>query len=155
MFFPQYYFPDRFRKRLASGFYTIGKMYFATANMFKSYEGLKTRIGIVTRSIRKLFYKSEIEIKKQETKKAHLELDQMHDLAVSRYVIHSQDIDVDLMVASDNVYYKHDKTYFGWKNLALKGVKRHNIPGNHANMFTPPNDAEVGRILQGVLDGEN
>ena len=62
---------------------------------------------------------------------------------------------IDLLVANDNVYFKHDTKTLGWKNMELGGIKRHDIPGNHANMFSAPNDKKLGRILQKILDTNN
>ncbi|RYD75166.1 MAG: hypothetical protein EOP53_16940 [Sphingobacteriales bacterium] len=62
------------------------------------------------------------------------------------------DIQVDLFRAKERTYYMFDPVYLGWKQFALKGVNIHDTPGSHIKLFVPPNDNELGKILQYCLN---
>ena len=154
--FPMYYFKDSFRKKLASVYYVLGKVYFALTNMFSSVEKFKERIDIFKTLGRNFYLKftnrvDEIEATEEELLNLE-ELERAQDFALDRYTITPDHFKVDLLVADDNVFFKHDKKNYGWKNVALNGVVRHRIPGNHARMFTPPNDKKLASIMQNILD---
>lgn len=151
--FPEYYYSDAFRRKLVTGLYNCGKVGFAINDMFSSTKNFKKRIKIGVKYVDHLFNK--VTNGKDEEAliyKESIELDKLHHLAVAQYKIVPEDIEINLMVAEDDIYYKHDKKNFGWKSLALGGIHRHSIPGNHGTMFTAPNDKKVGRILQNILD---
>ncbi|WP_133299933.1 MULTISPECIES: thioesterase domain-containing protein [Larkinella] len=57
-----------------------------------------------------------------------------------------------LFRAKKRSYYLDDFEFLGWKPFALKGVTIYEVPGDHFNLFTTPNDKEFARILQEVLD---
>ncbi|WP_299124662.1 non-ribosomal peptide synthetase [uncultured Winogradskyella sp.] len=158
--FPKYYFSDAFRRKCANVFYTIGKVYFAVKNMFSSVKNFKTRIDIFMTIARNLF----LRVTKSNNNNRTIsdtelldlyELDRNQDIALNQYTITPDNVEIDLLVADDNVYFKHDAKNFGWKNIALGGITRHMIPGNHAKMFTSPNDEKLASILQNILDTNN
>jgi len=59
---------------------------------------------------------------------------------------------IDLFRARRKTYYLPDFEYLGWKNLALGGIKIHDVPGDHSEMFNHPNVEELAKILQESLD---
>jgi thioesterase domain-containing protein len=59
---------------------------------------------------------------------------------------------IDLFKANDRLYFVDDIKYLGWKKYALKGVRVHDVPGDHQYMLLPPNDKEFARTLQRALD---
>ena len=81
-----------------------------------------------------------------------IEADSMVKTIVDRYHIKPQNIEVDLFRSKDDLHYKLDPTHLGWKKAALKGVKIHNIPGNHLDILAPPNDKILARMLQDILN---
>ena len=81
-----------------------------------------------------------------------IEADSMVKTIVDRYHIKPQNIEVDLFRSKDDLHYKLDPTHLGWKKAALKGVKIHNIPGNHLDILAPPNDKVLARMIQDILD---
>ena len=79
----------------------------------------------------------------------------MHSDAFFKYTIAPQNITVDLFRASENVYFAHDFKYLGWKKLATKGIRKHKVPGNHNDMFLPPNVEVFAKLLQDTLDNND
>ncbi|WP_186741644.1 non-ribosomal peptide synthetase/type I polyketide synthase [Spirosoma utsteinense] len=73
-------------------------------------------------------------------------------VAARMYRFSPQEITIDLFRAKQRMYYWKDFEFLGWKPLALKGINIHEVPGDHANLFSPPNDKEVARVLQKVLN---
>jgi len=59
---------------------------------------------------------------------------------------------IDLFKAKFRIYFVDDSRYLGWKKYALKGVRVHNVPGDHENMLLPPNDKVFAQTLQRALD---
>lgn len=156
--FPNYYYADPLRKKIASAMYTVGKVFFGVRTMFCSVNNFNRRIGLIKNG----FFQKYLKMKHGREKHHEmlhnwpLKLDEMHDLAIRRYTIVPQDIEVDLLrVSKNDIYFAHDTKYLGWKEIALKGVCKHMIPGNHLDMFSPPNDKKLGRILQGILDSRD
>ncbi|GAB3264612.1 hypothetical protein GCM10027347_31780 [Larkinella harenae] len=82
----------------------------------------------------------------------YYKVNEMNIIAAQKYRLEPQDITVTLFRAKKQVAYKKDFEFLGWKPLALKGVNIHEVPGDHFNLFTAPNDKEFARILQQVLD---
>ena len=154
--FPEYYFSGPIGKALASGYYVFGKVFFAIRKMFSSTDNFKIRLRIFKNAfLRVKSMPNTTENLQEENYKQPKELDKMHDIAVSRYKIVPHDISVDLLIADDNVYFKHDTKNLGWKSIALGGITKTTIPGNHGNMFIAPNDKKLGRILQNLLDSRD
>lgn len=65
------------------------------------------------------------------------------------------EVAVELFRAKDQVFFMDDFDLLGWKPFALRGVRVHDIPGDHNSIFSAPNDQEFGRVLQRVLDANN
>ncbi|MNR66980.1 hypothetical protein D3C85_1907390 [compost metagenome] len=57
-----------------------------------------------------------------------------------------------LFCVEKRLYYLDDKVFLGWDKFALKGVKIHEVPGDHKTFLLPPNDQKFAQILQTVLD---
>jgi thioesterase domain-containing protein len=71
---------------------------------------------------------------------------------VDRYHLVPQNLEVELFRALDDDNHKLDPMHLGWKKAATKGVKIHNISGNHLNIVAPPNDKVLASLLQDILD---
>lgn len=67
--------------------------------------------------------------------------------ALNTYSIKPLPITIDLFKAADSTIYVPDREFYGWKLLAENGVVVHSIPGDHADMFAPPNDKQFAAIL--------
>lgn len=74
---------------------------------------------------------------------------------IDRYQLKPQDFEVELFRAVDQEKYKLDSVHLGWKKAALKGVTIHNIGGKHLSIVAPPNDKNLARMLQEILDDKH
>lgn len=72
--------------------------------------------------------------------------------AWEKYVFTPYNGSIELFRAKKRTFYMDDFEYLGWKPLALKGIRIHEIPGEHNYIFAPPNDKEFAEILQKCLD---
>ncbi|HLT33963.1 MAG TPA: amino acid adenylation domain-containing protein, partial [Aquaticitalea sp.] len=156
--YPVYCHSNPIRKKIVYAKYSIGMVLFMTRIMFSSKENFRRRLRIMGESLDKMYLRIKYGKEKQHemTHSWPYKLDQMHHLAMSRYHISPADMQVDLFkVEKDDVYYAHDTNLLGWDHVALRGVNKHIIPGNHIDMLSPPNDKELGRILQTMLDKKN
>ena len=73
-------------------------------------------------------------------------------IAARNYRLVPMPMRVDLFRAKVRSHYMDDFEFLGWRPFALKGVDVHEIPGDHFNLFTSPNDKEFARVLQNVLN---
>ena len=58
-----------------------------------------------------------------------------HDIAYSNYNLTPYEGSVDLFRVSHRMYHLDDPDFFGWKPLALGGLKIHEVPGGPYNIF--------------------
>ena len=72
--------------------------------------------------------------------------------AWEKYVFTPYNGSIELFRAKKRTFYMDDFEYLGWKPFALKGIRIHEIPGEHNYIFAPPNDSEFAKILQQCLD---
>ena len=72
--------------------------------------------------------------------------------AEDRYLLTPYNGSIDLFRAKKRLFYINDFEYLGWKPYALKGVKIHEIPGEHNYIFDYPNVPEFAASLQKCLD---
>jgi len=75
--------------------------------------------------------------------------------AFYKYHIEPVDIKIDLFKARKRLYFIDDPKFLGWKKYALKGVNCFIVPGDHKEMFSPPNDAILAKRLQKRLNEIN
>lgn len=156
--FPHYYHQDAIKKEKVYRDYQRKNMFFHFKTMISSPKGFARRLSITAKRAKDLGQKLILGKKKQHQMDNNrpLKLDQMHMDAFLNYHISPMPVSVDLLkVETDEVYYAHDTAYFGWKEVALNGVNRHMIPGNHDTMFKSPNDAVLGQMVQQILDHKN
>lgn len=72
--------------------------------------------------------------------------------AWDKYTLQPLDIAVDLFKAQTRMYYVDDPEFLGWQKYALGGVSVHEIPGDHKDIFSPPNDQVMAEIFQKRLN---
>ncbi len=77
---------------------------------------------------------------------------QKFDEALKKYKLEPYDGVIDIFVSKIKVYYHKDPEYLGWKPYGLKGIIRHEVPGDHDDMILPPNDKIFAKILQERLN---
>lgn len=83
------------------------------------------------------------------------EIIRSYDEAYKTYKMTPMNIGIDLFRVKKRIYYLDDMIYLGWKPYGIKGIDVHEIPGDHKTFLFPPNDKELGIILQRVLDKKN
>jgi len=79
------------------------------------------------------------------------EVNHSYEIAYNNYRMTPTDIEVDLFRVKKRINYIDDRIYMGWNNYA-RGVRVHEVPGDHKTFLFPPNDAEFAAILQKCLD---
>ncbi|WP_257668236.1 non-ribosomal peptide synthetase [Parapedobacter tibetensis] len=72
--------------------------------------------------------------------------------AYDNYWIEPLDIQIDLFRVTKRLYFLDDPEYLGWNNFAKKGVKVHDVPGDHKTFILPPHDQALAIALQRCLD---
>ncbi|PTR00939.1 amino acid adenylation domain-containing protein [Mucilaginibacter yixingensis] len=80
------------------------------------------------------------------------ELDEENKRAMDNYFVQPVNVAIDLFRAKKKTFYMDDFKFMGWKPYAKKGVRVHDIPGEHNTIFAPPNDQEFAVVLQKCLD---
>ena len=75
-----------------------------------------------------------------------------HEQAFHAYSMKPYDGVVDLFKAKLRIYFVDDLKYLGWGKYALRGVRVHDVPGDHKRMLMPPNDKVFAESLQRALD---
>ena len=81
-----------------------------------------------------------------------MRISEQHDIAYNNYRIKPFDGVIDVFKAKRRIYFIDDLKFLGWKKYALKGVRIHDVPGDHKTMLLAPNDKEFARALQNALD---
>ncbi|QQL49087.1 non-ribosomal peptide synthetase [Mucilaginibacter ginkgonis] len=74
------------------------------------------------------------------------------ETAYRNYKLQPLDIELILFKARIRMFYVDEGKYLGWKKYALKGIRVYNVPGDHKDMFNPPNDKQLATVLQKRLD---
>lgn len=80
------------------------------------------------------------------------QIDEENQRAMDNYFVEPVDIAIDLFRAKKRTFYMDDFKTMGWKPFAKRGVRVHDIPGEHNTIFAPPNDKEFAVVLQNCLD---
>lgn len=153
--YPSYFYTNTLVKKAVSNIYILGQVIFALRIMLSSKKRFFRRINLMKASVHKLFLRMKYGREKQHQMLYNwpLKLDDMHRVIMDRYHIVPQDIEVHLFkAAEDDIFFAHNTKHLGWKKLALKGVSKYITPGNHREMFSPPYDKKLAKILQRILD---
>ncbi|UII76109.1 amino acid adenylation domain-containing protein [Flagellimonas sp. HMM57] len=155
--YPNYYYSNISKKKRLYKYYQLRQLVFVSLNMFSSKKNFNRRVNLLKLALNGLYlrfkYGQEKQVKMQFNRSSLI--DKFHSDAFLRYTIEPQDIKVDLFRASENVYFAHDFKFLGWTGLATKGIRKHKIPGNHNDMFLPPNVEKFAEILQHTLDNHD
>ncbi len=155
--YPSYYYSNPLVKKTLSASYNMAQLIFMGLNMFSSKKNFKRRKDLLRLKIYGFYLRLKYGREKQNQLQFNYssKIDEMHALAFISYNLIPQDIKVDLFRSTENIYFAHDYKYLGWKSIALKGIRKHLIPGNHSEMFLPPAVIEVASILQKIMDSDD
>jgi thioesterase domain-containing protein len=153
--YPTYYYSNPLMKKGISIVYKICQLAFIGLNMFGSIHNFNRRVKLLKIKFKGLYlsYKHGSEKQSQLQFNRSSKVDVKHNLASHRYHLTPHNLQVDLFRSTKEIYFAHDYKYLGWKSIALNGVRKHVLPGNHSEMFFPPVVEELGEKLQKVLDG--
>lgn len=72
--------------------------------------------------------------------------------AYDNYRIEPLDIEIDLFRVTKRLYFLDDLKYLGWNAFAKRGVKVHDVPGDHRTFILPPYDKVLAAVLQDCLN---
>ena len=149
-----YYYASLSRKKIIRYYDVNFRRCDYLMEMLTSWKSLKLRYSAKREHILKMYFGKKDILTEQEALALHqfMEANRMVNGIVDRYHLKPQNFEVDLFRAKDDDSYKLDPTHLGWKKAALKGVKIHDIPGDHLDIVTSPNDKILARILQEILD---
>ncbi|MFC5412531.1 amino acid adenylation domain-containing protein [Larkinella bovis] len=148
-------FYDPFLKRLWNESATLLKerLFIFTLLLKYPQETIKEKTESLKRKVNQLYRR--IRYNEDYMKVFHgnyYKVNESNIIAARNYKLKPQEVKVTLFRAKKQIAYKADFEFMGWKPFALNGVTVHEVPGDHLNLFTPPNDKEFARILQNVLD---
>ncbi|WP_372948098.1 non-ribosomal peptide synthetase [Mariniphaga sp.] len=155
--YPNYYYSNPIKKKIVYTLFLSGKMVYLLLNMFSNKKNFKRRVEL----LKQLFIGYSLRLKYGKGKQYEMQFNvplkmlTNHNLATERYTIVPQDIVIDLFRAKEEVNFVHDHKFLGWKKMALKGIRKHMVPGNHVDMFEMPNVEDLAISLQRVLDNYN
>lgn len=133
----------------------LPKLIWFTNSLIKSpISTLQYQKQYVKRQVNALLQATGLQEKPQVVKQLdHLHhIMEKHELAFDSYSMKPYDGIVDLFKAELRVYFVDDLKYLGWGKYALRGVRVHNVPGDHKQMLLPPNDKVFAESLQRALD---
>ncbi|MEO0572653.1 MAG: amino acid adenylation domain-containing protein [Bacteroidota bacterium] len=152
--YPNYYYKNATIKILVYRLYMIGQIGFVFLNMFSNKKNFNRRVRLLKIMFNGFYLRLKHGREKQMELQFHRasEIDEKHGLAFYKYTIEPEDVKINLFRASENVYFAHDFKFLGWKKIALKGIRKHSIPGNHNDMFESPNVAYFAKVFQHTLD---
>jgi len=74
------------------------------------------------------------------------------DTALNRYVLKPAPVTIDLFRAGKQMFYIEEPKTYGWSKYAQNGVVIENVPGEHSELFAPPNDAIFAMLLTDRLN---
>lgn len=75
-----------------------------------------------------------------------------NEAVFQKYIMEPYDGVIHLFRAMERPYYIDDFEFLGWSRFAMKGVRAHDVQGDHKTMLYPPYNKGFARILQKVLD---
>lgn len=79
-----------------------------------------------------------------------------YDKANEKYKLQPIDVEIDLFKGDAKpVYFNVDPEYLSWKKYTLRGVQRHIVPGDHFTILFPPNNIQLAKTIQNVLNNKN
>lgn len=155
--YPHYYYSNKIVKKAIAQLYNICQLFYMVFDMFSSVKNFNRRKELLKLKFTGIALRLKEGKEKQFQKQFNRspKIDQMLDAAFIKYTIIPQNIKVELFRSSEDIYLAHDYKLLGWKNIAIDGINKHLIPGNHSEMFLSPAVEEVAGILQKAIDNND
>jgi amino acid adenylation domain-containing protein len=82
-------------------------------------------------------------------------INRKHDIAYENYELTPYNGTIDLFRVAHRMYHLDDPDYFGWKPLALEGIKVRDVPGDHRTFLLSPNVEKFADVLMATLRERN
>jgi amino acid adenylation domain-containing protein len=154
---PYFYHVSPLRKRMAMFIFRMKRRLHFFKEMTESWGKAKFHLNRKKEFIFD-YYIKPTHFENEQHKKEYqdyVKTERMIHLIMKRYHLIPHQLRIDLFRAKDETFYIHEPQYLGWKDIPLKGLHVHDIPGDHLNIFSPPNDREAAHIIQTVLNQRN
>jgi amino acid adenylation domain-containing protein len=154
---PQNYYANPIRKTIAKALNAFNNNVWVLGKMLTDWQHAKQRVDTKKKEFRNKILEFKNGKERQHEMNYHqpFKLDRMNVIAGNKYHLVPRPYQLDLFRVDDKNFYKHDRVTLGWGKVALNGVKVHDIPGHHFELFLPPYDRISARIIQEVLDQRN
>ncbi|MEZ7498706.1 thioesterase domain-containing protein [Flavobacterium sp. Arc3] len=119
-----------------------------------SWKSLKLRTNGKKEYLLKKYFGQDNTMTEMETLalEQFTEANHMVNIIVDRYHLKPQNFVIDLFRSKDDMEYKLDPQYMGWKKATLQDIIIHNISGNHLDIVAPPHDKVLAGLLQDILN---
>lgn len=141
--------PALFARKIIRQFKKIP--YFVNSFLKHPAEALDYQIQMTNRRLQGVFKKKTAQDEKLLSP-YELEIQHSYDQAYTAYQLEPSALQVDLFRVQKRLYFLDDLVYLGWKKFAKKGVRVHEVPGDHRTFLYPPNDEGFAKVLQRALD---
>ncbi len=79
-------------------------------------------------------------------------LHEQYENACRKYTLQPYNGIIDLFRVQKRLYFLTDMKFLGWRPFAKKGIRVHEIPGDHKSYIEVPNNKDFAKILQNSLD---
>ncbi|NDC43091.1 MAG: hypothetical protein EBZ77_16335 [Chitinophagia bacterium] len=113
-------------------------------------ESLEYQVLAAQRRIKKL--QTTEAIVPQEFTEHEAEIYKKYSDALDAYSLQPAELEVTLFRVAKRLYFLDDLTYLGWGKFAQRGVRVHEVPGDHKTFLFPPNAEHFARIVQNELN---
>jgi amino acid adenylation domain-containing protein len=70
---------------------------------------------------------------------------------LKKYKLRDATFPIDLFIAKKPTFFIYNRKTYGWDRFAKNGLKTHIVPGEHSQIFSPPNDRHFATILENRL----
>lgn len=155
--YPHYNYTNPLAKKTVATLYNIAQLFFMGINMFSSAKNFNRRAALLKLKFEGLYLRFKYGSEKQQQMQFNrsLQVDKKTALAFYNFDLIPQDIEVTLFRCTENIYFAHDTKNLGWGKIALGGIRKHMVPGNHSEIFLSPAVEGVSKTLQNLLDNDN
>ncbi len=87
--------------------------------------------------------------------KYSVKINRKYDIAYKNYELTPYNGTIDLFRVAHRMYHLDDPEYFGWKSLALQGMKVRDVPGDHRTFLLSPNVEIFAEVLMATIKERN
>jgi thioesterase domain-containing protein len=146
-----YFYPKtiKWAKKISRQF---PKMWFITKSFFQNPKRTITyQLEYIERRRNEFAAKLGLS-KNNNTDEISQKINAAYETAYRNYKMQKYNGQLDVFRVKTRLYYLADREFLGWLPFAKKGVKVHEINGDHKTFLMPPRDKAFAQTLQDVLD---